>query len=72
LGFSLWRQQAADPVKIELEELKQKIRQLLINNFNITIADILSHKSGKALGVRILKKVADANTVNKVHHNKQA
>jgi hypothetical protein len=52
LGFNRWRRQAADPVEIELKELKQKIRQLPIDNFNITIADVLPHESGGALGVR--------------------
>jgi hypothetical protein len=53
----LWRQ-AENPVKVELEKLKQKIRQLLVDNFNITIADILPHDSARALRVGILQKVA--------------
>ena len=38
---------------------------------NITIANVLSYKSGRALGVKNLKKVTQAYTTNKVYYNKQ-
>jgi len=62
------RWQAASPVEIELKELKQEIRQLPINHFNITFTDVLPHKSGGALNVGILEKVAEtARSVGLVH-----
>jgi hypothetical protein len=54
LGFRLWRLEAANPVKIKLEKLEKKIRQLPVNNFNITIADVLPHDSARTLGVGVL------------------
>lgn len=37
-------------VKIELEELKQKIRHLPVDNFNITVTEVLPHNSVEAPG----------------------
>jgi hypothetical protein len=69
LTFSLWRWQAADPVEIQFEKLKQEIRQLPVDNLNITIADIVLYNSGRLLG-GVLEKAAKAYTVYEAHHDK--
>lgn len=71
MGFNRWPWQAANLVEIKLEKLKQIIRHLPVDNFNITITDILPHESGGALNVGILEKVAEAHTINEVHHNER-
>ncbi|KAH6720294.1 hypothetical protein BKA61DRAFT_569968 [Leptodontidium sp. MPI-SDFR-AT-0119] len=69
LTTSPGRRQAPNLVKIQLEELEQIIRHLLVDKPNIATANVFPHKSGGALGLRIFKKVTEADTDNEVHHD---
>lgn len=66
------RWQAPNLVEIELEKLKQKIAHLPIDEFNTTLADVLSHDSARTISVRVLEKVTKAHAINEVHHNERA